>query len=70
MVMESEMPLAAQLILGRLVPALLAPFSFGLDIHALALRLLQGQGLLQGDVHLAIGLGVGSDTACCHLLCL
>lgn len=31
-VMESEVPMAAQLIIEKLVPALLTPFSFGLDI--------------------------------------
>lgn len=70
MVMESEMPIAAQLITGKLVPALLAPFSFGLDIHAFARKLLHHQWLFRGDVHLDIELGVGSDTTCCHLLCL
>lgn len=41
MVMESEMPIVAQLIASRPVPALLTPFSFGLDFHAFVLKLLQ-----------------------------
>lgn len=61
--MESEMSVTARPIIGKPIPALLTPFSFGLDIHAFALKLLQDQWLFPPfDVHLDTELGLGSDT--------
>lgn len=47
MVMESDMPITAQLIIARLVPALLTHFSFGLDIHGFALKCCKISGCLR-----------------------
>ena len=70
MVMESEVPIVAQLITSRAVPALLTPFFFGLDFRAFVLKLLQDNCLLQGGTYLGTELGAASDSTCCHLLCL
>ena len=58
--MESEMPRAAQLVASRHVPALLRPFSFGLDFHAFVLKLLQDHHWLWSDRYFGAELGAAA----------